>query len=101
VSKKYWDLYDPATLPLASQPNFSIDAPELARNYGIPDYRDTPKGGGRNDPMPEDVARHLIHGYAACTSYTDAQIGRVLDELKQLELDKNTLVVLWAITAGS
>jgi iduronate 2-sulfatase len=93
--KKYWDLYDPAKLPLAPQPQFPQGAPEVARNYGIPDYSDTPKGGGRTEPMPEAIARHLIHGYAACTSYTDAQVGRVLDELKTLGLDQNTLVVLW------
>jgi iduronate 2-sulfatase len=32
----------------------------------------------------------------ACVSYTDAQIGKVLDELRRLELDQNTAVVLWS-----
>ena len=45
--------------------------------------------------MPEEAERELIHGYAACVSYVDAMIGRVLDELKGLGLDDDTIVVLW------
>lgn len=93
--KKYWDLYDRAKLPLAPQPQFPDRAPDLARNYGIPAYRDVPEGGGSKAVFGEDTARYLIHGYAACCSYTDAQIGKVLDELKALDLEKNTWVVLW------
>ncbi|MBA4067651.1 MAG: iduronate-2-sulfatase [Isosphaera sp.] len=93
--KKYWDLYDPAKLPLAPQPRFPEGAPALARNYGIPAYSDVKEGGGPKAEYGEATARRLMHGYAACTSYTDAQVGRVLAELKVLNLDRNTLVVLW------
>ena len=37
----------------------------------------------------------LKHGYAACVSFVDAQIGRILDELEALSLDENTIIVLW------
>jgi arylsulfatase A-like enzyme len=46
-------------------------------------------------PVSDDFARELIHGYSACVSYTDAQIGKVLDELERLQLDRNTIVILW------
>ena len=46
------------------------------------------------DPVPIDTARKLIHGYRACVSFTDAQIGRVLAEFRRLGLDKNTVIVL-------
>ena len=77
--KKYWDLYDPAKIKLATNPYHPEDAPSYAlagtsemRNYwGIP-------GEG---PMPEPLARQLKHGYYASVSYTDAQIGKVLAEL--------------------
>ncbi|MCK4998255.1 MAG: sulfatase-like hydrolase/transferase, partial [Anaerohalosphaera sp.] len=35
------------------------------------------------------------HGYYACVSYSDAQIGILLDELENLGLAENTIVVLW------
>jgi arylsulfatase A-like enzyme len=41
------------------------------------------------------MANKLIHGYYACVSYTDAQIGKLLNALEELELDNNTIVVLW------
>jgi arylsulfatase A-like enzyme len=43
--------------------------------------------------VPEPLARHLLHGYLACASYVDAQIGRVLAELDRLGLGDNTIVV--------
>lgn len=33
--------------------------------------------------------------YYACVSYIDAQIGRLIDRLKALELEDNTVVVIW------
>jgi arylsulfatase A-like enzyme len=47
------------------------------------------------DSVPPDLARQLKHGYYAAISYTDAQIGKLLDELDQLGLRTNTVVVLW------
>jgi arylsulfatase A-like enzyme len=41
------------------------------------------------------MARELIRGYYACVSYTDAQIGKLLDELDRLGLAENTIVILW------
>jgi arylsulfatase A-like enzyme len=49
-----------------------------------------PKG-----PVTEEMAKKLIHGYYACVSYVDAQIGRVLEEFENLGLAENTIVVLW------
>jgi arylsulfatase A-like enzyme len=41
------------------------------------------------------LARQLKHGYYASVSYTDAQVGKVLDELDRLGLRDNTIVILW------
>jgi arylsulfatase A-like enzyme len=41
------------------------------------------------------MAHTLKHGYYACVSYTDAQIGKILDALDRLGLSENTIVVLW------
>jgi len=91
--KKYWDLYDPDEIDLADNPFRPKDAPDAAiHNWGeLRAYHGIPKKG----PLSEEMARTLVHGYYACTSYTDAQIGRVLDELDRLGLSGKTIVVLW------
>jgi iduronate 2-sulfatase len=49
----------------------------------------------KTGPVSDEIALNLIRGYHACVSFTDAQIGRVLDELDRLDLAKNTIVILW------
>ena len=91
--KKYWDLHDPAKFDLPGEQERVLGAPELA-------YHTHRELGGYTG-MPEDErlnaaqTRTLRHGYYACVSYTDAQVGKVLDALKRLGLDQNTIVVLW------
>lgn len=91
--KQYWDLYDPAVLGLVGAGARVKGAPELAYHS----HREL--GGYAGVPEDERVsaeqARELRHGYYACVSYTDAQIGKVLDALEHLGLDQNTIVVLW------
>ena len=41
------------------------------------------------------MRRNLRHGYFACISYIDAQVGRVLAELDRLGLRENTIVLLY------
>lgn len=39
--------------------------------------------------------RNLVRSYLACTSFVDAQIGRLLDTLDETGLAENTIVVVW------
>jgi arylsulfatase A-like enzyme len=91
--KKYWDLYDPAKLKLAENAFRPLDAPSYAiTDFGeLRNYHGVPPTG----PVSADLARKLIHAYRAATSFTDANIGRVLGELDRLGLRDNTIVVLW------
>ncbi len=91
--KKYWDLYKREEINLADNPFRPKGAPDAAlHNWGeLRQYAGIPRKG----PLSEDMARTLIHGYYACVSYTDAQIGRVLAELDRLGLRDDTVVVLW------
>ncbi|MEM6469024.1 MAG: sulfatase [Planctomycetota bacterium] len=93
--KKYWDLYDPETLPMPVFEDLPAGSPAAAGKRGgeITNYKPVPVD--RNADFGEPLKRKLIHGYYASTSYVDAQIGRVLDELNRLELAENTIVVLW------
>jgi arylsulfatase A-like enzyme len=97
--KKYWDMYSAADIKLTNTPNMPLNFPKQAhhswgelRNYG---HDGAMPKKGTNELMPDDMARKLIHGYRAATSYTDALVGRVLDKLSELNLDENTIVVLW------
>lgn len=91
--KKYWDLYDRDKIPMASNPFAPKDAPKIAlTNWGeLRAYHDIPSVG----PLTDDQARTLKHGYYACVSYVDAQLGRVLGELDRLGLRDNTVIILW------
>ena len=82
--KKYFDLYDPAALPVAEDVHRPVDAPDLAftNSQELRGYSDIPRKG----PLPPGKARELVHGYYAAASYMDAQAGRVLGELDRLGL---------------
>lgn len=96
--KRYWDLYDPESLPLASNRFVPEGAPLMAVNTnrelrGYADFRTAPDPtDGR---LSEADTRRLTHGYYASISYVDAQVGRLLDQLDALGLTSNTIVVLW------
>lgn len=93
--KKYWDLYDPEKLPMPEFEDHADGAPNAARKRGgeIAAYRPVPERGDAE--FPPALKRQLVHGYYASTSYVDAQIGKVLDELDRLGLAEETIVVLW------
>ena len=91
--KKYWDMHDPAKFELAKERQSPKGAPPYAGKRGgeISNYEPIPPNGRAND----ETARKLIHGYYAATSFMDAQLGRVIDELDRLELSGNTIIVVW------
>ncbi len=92
--KKYWDFYKRNEIKLADNPLVPKGAPdsslpdnlwEINAYEGIPYHR----------PISDDeTSRTLIHGYYACVSYIDAQIGIILDELEKQNLRDNTIIVL-------
>ncbi|MEW4564166.1 sulfatase [Bremerella sp. JC770] len=91
--KKYWDLYDPATIALPETYHRPKNAPNVAIHSSgeLRAYAGIPKQG----PVSDETALNMIRGYYACVSYTDANIGKLLDELDRLNLADNTIVVLW------
>jgi iduronate 2-sulfatase len=90
--KKYWDLYDRSKIPLP-YPDKPKNAPDIAfTTWGeLRSYSDIPDVG----PCDEAKTKELIHGYYACVSYMDAQVGKLLSELDRLDLRKDTIVLLW------
>ncbi|MCA9139612.1 MAG: sulfatase, partial [Planctomycetales bacterium] len=93
--KKYWDLYDPNSLPMPAFESLPKDSPTVAHKRGgeITNYKPVPEDRDAN--FSDELKRDLIHGYYASASYVDAQIGKVIAALDELELSDNTIVVLW------
>lgn len=91
--KKYWDLYKRSDIKLAEFRKSPENAPPFAGQTGgeLRRYHNIPDKGA----LPDDLQRELIHGYYASTSYADSQIGLVLKALDDLDLTKNTIIVLW------
>ena len=42
-----------------------------------------------------DFQREALHGYFACVSYIDAQVGLLINQLKKLKLEQSTIIVFW------
>ncbi len=92
--KRYWDLYDRKTIRLPSNYGRPQGVPDAALHTSgeLRAYAGVPRRG----PVSDEMAHELIHGYYACVSFVDAQIGKVLAAVDRLELRRNTIVVLWA-----
>ena len=92
--KKYWDQFKPEQFSLPEFRTASEGAPAyaLGESGEIMQYKKLPV---EQLPFPDDFARHLIHGYYAATSFTDAQIGKGIATLDELGMAENTIIVLW------
>lgn len=93
--KKYWDLHDPATLPMPQFENHPAGSPKIAQKRGgeIAAYKPVPEDA--DAALSPALKRQLIHGYYASTSFVDAQIGKVIAALDRLGLADETIIVLW------
>jgi iduronate 2-sulfatase len=62
------------------------------------DQKDIPPAGlasykKEQDNLTDDLRRQTVQAYFASISFMDAQVGRVLDALKRLGLEENTIVL--------
>jgi len=91
--EKYWQIYDREEISMPPNPDRPYGAPDEAlHNWKeLRGYEDIPKEG----PLTDEKIKQLRHGYYACISYIDAQVGKLLDKLDELGLRENTIVVLW------
>ncbi|MEM7386863.1 MAG: sulfatase [Verrucomicrobiota bacterium] len=86
--KKYFDLYPLDTIRLPYAPEGDRDdipTAAFAHNCPVPNYN--------LDPL---TCRKAIQAYYACVSFIDAQVGRLLAALDDLELSEKTIVVFWS-----
>lgn len=81
--QKYYDLYPLDRIQLAKEPDDrSVDLP-----LALPNTKEFAA-------FTDAERREFRRAYFACVSFTDAQVGRLLDALDRLKLWDNTLVVV-------
>jgi arylsulfatase A-like enzyme len=90
--KRYWKLYDKNDIHLPPNMYSPKGAPKasLTIDGELRVYSNIPNKG----PIPDSLARTLIHAYYASMSYVDRQVGRVITGLERLGLEKNTIIIL-------
>jgi len=83
--KKYFDMYPPEEIIPPHVP--SDGTKELEVIFG---------SGWKKafDAFSEKEKKEFLRAYYACTSFTDAQVGKVLDALDRQDLWKDTVVIL-------
>jgi iduronate 2-sulfatase len=90
--EKYWDMYDERDITLPVPKNLAQGSPDFAVDrYYLNQY-----DWEHNDPLvpfSDDYARMIRHAYYASSSFVDAQVGLVLDALKESGLEEQTIVL--------
>jgi iduronate 2-sulfatase len=89
--KKYYDRYNGVDLPKIKHPQKPKGKTTWHGSGEFMKYNRWGKNPNKDADFSNDVRRH----YAACVSYADAQVGKILAALKKTGADKNTIVVLW------
>lgn len=95
--KKYWDLYDREEIPVSPNPGIpeNVNLASLHESGEFNQYALGDEKAGLAESVSDAYAKKLRHGYLASISYIDVQIGKLLQELKNLGLEENTIVVIW------
>ncbi|MEM7145247.1 MAG: sulfatase [Verrucomicrobiota bacterium] len=86
--KKYFDLYPIESLSLPEAPpddRDDIPVAAFAHNNPVPNYN-----------LEEPVLLQALQAYYATVSFVDAQVGRLMAALDELELSDDTIVVVWS-----
>ncbi|QDU30158.1 Choline-sulfatase [Anatilimnocola aggregata] len=91
ATQKWFDLYpdDDSVLPLLKADD-RADTPRFSwyLHWHLPEPR--LKWVQENNQW-----RNLVRSYLACTSFVDAQVGRITAALEEAGLAENTVIVLW------
>ena len=89
--KTYYDRYKGVKLPAIEHPQKPVGRTTWHNSGEFNQYNLWKKDANTNSDFANELRRH----YAACVSYADAQVGKILEELKRSGADKNTIVILW------
>ena len=91
--KRYYDMYEGREIPPCPFPTPTEGETEWSRSFvNVNNFK-----GGFNDathPVNFERAQELRRAYFACATFTDAQIGLVINELKKQGVYDNTAIIL-------
>ena len=88
--KKDWEAFSNVKIP-QPQPG-KIESEFWHKSGEFYKYKATHE---KKRPLSLEATQQSRRAYLACVRYTDRQVGKVLSALKELELDQETVVVLW------
>lgn len=90
IQQKYLDMYplDEIQLPPYKEDDYN-DIPKAAKEVWN-SYPDVPWA------IKNKQWRKIVQAYMACITFTDAQIGKILEALENSPYKDNTIVVLWS-----
>ncbi|MEX0331163.1 MAG: sulfatase [Puniceicoccaceae bacterium] len=84
--RKYFDLYDPEEIEIPRVPDGYFNT------LPAPAVKTLTVKKAQLD-LPEATQREVIHAYYATISFLDAQVGRLITALEELELKDHTIVL--------
>lgn len=92
--KKYWDLYNTENIKLATNRYQPKNSPKVCMHSYAELRKYTNIPNDKNTDIPDTTQKKLIHGYNACVSFIDNEIGRLINEIKRLDLYDNSLIII-------
>jgi arylsulfatase A-like enzyme len=95
--QKYWDLYERDEIPLSPNPDLpeDVNLRSLQESGEFNQYALGEEKAGLDHQLSDAYARKIRHAYYAAVSYSDALVGKVMEELEAQGLAENTIVVVW------
>ncbi len=92
VPEKWFDLHPLESIQTPPyRPDDLDDVPEMGQRVA-----DVPMMPTTEWAIENGEWKNIVQAYLACVSFVDAQIGKVLDALRESEYADNTIVVLWS-----
>ncbi|MBX3419453.1 MAG: sulfatase [Pirellulaceae bacterium] len=89
--EKYLDLYRDVEFPPISHPHKPEGRTTWHRSGEFMSYQRWNRDPNSDELFADQIRKH----YAACISYSDALIGKLIDRLHERGLADNTVLVLW------
>lgn len=89
--RKYYEPYENALLPPTPHPGRPQGRSTWHTSGEFMGYNRWDRNPNEDSEFALEVRRH----YAACVSYADAQVGKLLDRLESSGASGNTIIVLW------